>query len=263
LRIYKLAPDYLSVVAQVYTWKEKIESPALLKRNGIYYMFGSHLSGWAPNDNVYSTAQSISGPWSQWKNFAPKGSRTYNSQTAFVLPLTNELAIYMGDRWVEKSLSRSTYIWLPLDINGHEVSMRNYESWDLSVSLGTWKPTGPETLFKAQNGQLKNGARMLPNDAAGYIGGPEHGSITFNQVQSKQKQRKSLKIFYRNGDQATRHASLSINNGNPQKVAFLSTENNIGISVYTIELIEGNNSISVSGVGNSWGPDIVSISVAS
>lgn len=36
------------------------------------------------NDNKYSTATDLSGPWSEWASFADEGSNTYNSQTTFV-----------------------------------------------------------------------------------------------------------------------------------------------------------------------------------
>lgn len=62
LRINLLSDDYLTVKSSTYQWKEKIESPAMIKKNGVYFMFGSKLTGWDPNDNVYSTATKISGP---------------------------------------------------------------------------------------------------------------------------------------------------------------------------------------------------------
>ena len=52
LRINALSEDYLNVTATTFLWPDHIEAPALLKTNEYYFMFGSHLSGWAPNDNV-------------------------------------------------------------------------------------------------------------------------------------------------------------------------------------------------------------------
>lgn len=52
LRIDALTSDYLNVTRNVYLWSESIESPAILKRSGYYFMFGSKLTGWNPNDNV-------------------------------------------------------------------------------------------------------------------------------------------------------------------------------------------------------------------
>lgn len=86
LRIDKLSADYLSVASNVYTWAEKYEAPAVIKKNGVYFMFASQLTGWGTlridflfpiyytyqyadaNDNKYSTATSLAGPWSAWAN---------------------------------------------------------------------------------------------------------------------------------------------------------------------------------------------------
>ena len=38
-----------------------------------------------PNDNIYCTSTSLTGPWSAWKTFATAGSKTYNSQTGAVV----------------------------------------------------------------------------------------------------------------------------------------------------------------------------------
>lgn len=66
-----------------------------------------------PNDNIYSTATSLSGPWSAWENFATVGTNTYSSQTADVVSI-NGVVMYMGDRWVSTNLMTSTYVWLPV-----------------------------------------------------------------------------------------------------------------------------------------------------
>lgn len=52
LRIDALSDDYLNTTENVYTWEENIESPTIWKTNGYYFMFGSQLTGWDPNDNV-------------------------------------------------------------------------------------------------------------------------------------------------------------------------------------------------------------------
>jgi hypothetical protein len=70
----------------------------MIYQNGRYYAFGSHLTGWRPNDNIYSTASSLFGPWSSWATFAPTGTNTYDSQTNFILQYNGKV-IYMGDRY--------------------------------------------------------------------------------------------------------------------------------------------------------------------
>jgi hypothetical protein len=136
LRIDLLSDDYLTVKSSVYTWKEKYEAPAVIKKNGVYFMFASKLTGWNTNDNVYSTATKLSGPWSGWKIFADSGSNTYNSQTTFVLPVGSG-AMYLGDRWVSDNLMRSTYIWLPLKLEGTTASMKNAVNWVVDAKSGS------------------------------------------------------------------------------------------------------------------------------
>lgn len=81
------------------------------------------------NDNFYSTSTSLTSGWSPWALFADKGSKTYNSQTNYILDYGNGNVMYMGDRWVSKDLKTSTYVWLPLNISGTTVAMKNYRSW--------------------------------------------------------------------------------------------------------------------------------------
>jgi hypothetical protein len=47
-----LSDDYLNVTEITYEWQYFAESPAMLKQNGYYFIFGSHLTGWNANDNV-------------------------------------------------------------------------------------------------------------------------------------------------------------------------------------------------------------------
>ncbi len=153
LRIDKLSADYLSVVSAVTVLTPNHEAPAMFKLNGRYYLFGSHLTGWSTNDNEYTTATSLAGPWSSWSVFAPPGSNTLNSQTAFVLPVTGSSGttfMYMGDRWTPSSLGTSPYIWLPLEVDGANTTMSWHTAWSIDTSLGTWQDSG-STTFHVSN----------------------------------------------------------------------------------------------------------------
>jgi hypothetical protein len=140
LRIYRLAADYLTVTGLVAVLPE-LESPALFKTGGRYYLLTSHRTGWRTNDNVYSTATSLSGTWASWKLFAPKGSKTFNSQTTFVLPVTGSKGttfMFMGDRWKPDSLGTSPYVWLPLTVKGSTVSLAWHDHWRIDTATGLW-----------------------------------------------------------------------------------------------------------------------------
>lgn len=58
LRIAAMTDDYLNVTREVHLWDENIESPAILKQNGYYFVMGSHLTGWNANDNVRALPES-------------------------------------------------------------------------------------------------------------------------------------------------------------------------------------------------------------
>ena len=153
LRIDKLSADYLSVVSSVAVLAD-YEAPAMVKVAGRYFLLGSHLSGWATNDNQYTSATSLSGPWTAWANIAPGGTNTYNTQTANVLTVAGSAGttyIYAGDRWNPNSLGTSALVWLPLTISGNTMSLPYYRSWSIDAAAGTWTTNSSSSsrMFKS------------------------------------------------------------------------------------------------------------------
>ncbi|MCJ1444787.1 MAG: hypothetical protein MMC23_005289 [Stictis urceolatum] len=261
LRIDKLSPDYLTVSGATYLWPDAIEAPAMIKKNGVYFIFGSHLTGWDANDNVYSTSTSISGPWSSWKTFAPSGTNTFDSQTNYILPVGSNV-MYMGDRWHSDNLMASTYIWLPLTLSGTTASMpTSYVNWLPSTFAG-----GPsENSYEGESATLGGGAKSVAcsgcsgGKAAGYVGGTggTDGAVTFSGVQSNVAARTTVRIKFENGNTGQRFASVRIN-GVAQTVAFLPTDggNTPESSSLNVDLKQGANEIVVQGTGADWGPDV-------
>lgn len=145
--IYRLSENYRSVEDKLLDGLEGSgESPAMFKKNGLYYMFYSDLTSWEKNDNYYFTAPSINGPWTKQGLFAPKGALTYNSQTTFVFPLVHgndTTFMFMGDRWsYPHQASAATYVWLPLQVNNGKISIPEYwQCWDVE----NVKPVNPLT----------------------------------------------------------------------------------------------------------------------
>lgn len=223
-------------------------------------MFGSTLSGWDPNDNKYSTATNIAGPWSAWKTFADAGSKTYVSQTNYVLPVGNNF-IYMGDRWVSSNLMRSTYVWLPLTISGTTASMKNAVNWVVDVNSGSMTSGPSENNYEGESATLSGGAKTIScsgcsgSTAAGYIGGSTGGAVTFSNVQSSATTRTSIRIKYLNGDSSQRFADVSVNGGAAQRIAFVPASGDPNSSVLNADLKAGTNTVKIS-MSGSWGPDI-------
>ena len=141
--IYKLNADYKSVSEQINnTMTSGFESPAIFRKDSMYYFLGSHLTSWEKNDNYYYTATSLNGPWIARGIFAPEGTLTWNSQTTFVLPIEGSqdtTYLFMGDRWsYPKQASSATYIWQPLTVSGTSLSIPTYmEAWQIDTKTGT------------------------------------------------------------------------------------------------------------------------------
>ncbi|KFY12482.1 hypothetical protein V491_06784 [Pseudogymnoascus sp. VKM F-3775] len=264
LRIDKLSSDYLSAVSEVYTFGS-YESPAIYKSGSTYFMFASHLTGPShnpihkyykanrqnANDNVYTTATSLSGPWAAWQTFADSGSNTYSSQTTAVVSI-NGVVMYMGDRWVSSNLMRSTYVWLPLTISGTTASMSNRVNWVINPSAGTWSGGPSETSPEAEasSNTIAGGAIAITcsgcsgGKSIGYVGGSSGGTLTFPAISSTSSTTTTIRIHYTNGDKSQRYGNVIVN-GISSIIAFLPSPdgNTPGTSVLTVPLNSGSANV--------------------
>ncbi|HEY0467469.1 MAG TPA: discoidin domain-containing protein [Polyangiaceae bacterium] len=146
LSLYDLTDDYTNMKSQISTlWPGSYrEAPAIMKAKGHYFIVNSTATNWDPNQQKFSTATSMQGPWSALANL---GDATgFDTQTAFIIPVQGSKTttyIYAGDRWQDPDLKSSKYIWLPLKISGDtKLVMDFYESWQLNVTTGEWSAGG-------------------------------------------------------------------------------------------------------------------------
>ena len=96
-----------------------LKGGALVHIGGLYYVVGSHMTGWRPNPNVYATAPALTGPWTEFKNLAQPEANNCDSQSTMLLKITGSrraTVIFMGDLWRPKALWDSRYFWMPLDV---------------------------------------------------------------------------------------------------------------------------------------------------
>lgn len=134
------------------------ESPTVFKAGSTYYWIGSNKTGWRANNNFYSTAPAITGPWTYQGYLAPvtdtgdvlSDERTWLSQSTWVQPVSGckgTVYVYWGDHWdgtmdttaPGKHNYLAGYVLQPIVFNGTKISLPSYHAaWKLDVGAGTW-----------------------------------------------------------------------------------------------------------------------------
>jgi hypothetical protein len=138
-RIARLSEDYLTVEKEVCLIPAHMEGGAIVHYDGLYYVVGSALTGWAPNPNKYATARSLEGPWSEFRDLAPPETKTYGSQSTMIVTVTGTkttTAIFMGDIWKPRMQWDSRYLWMPLEIGGGKLRLPEPRPWTIDIVTG-------------------------------------------------------------------------------------------------------------------------------
>jgi hypothetical protein len=141
-RIAKLSADYMEVEKEMSLVKQHMEGGAIVHYKGLYYSIGSALTGWQANPNKYTTATSLEGPWSEFKDIAPPEANTYGSQSTMLLKVNGtkeETIIFMGDIWKPSAQWDSRYLWMPIEIGDGKLALPQPRPWKLNVKTGEWK----------------------------------------------------------------------------------------------------------------------------
>jgi len=136
--IAKLSDDFMSVEKTAFI-QAPLEGGALVHLGGLYYVVGSHMTGWSPNPNVYATAPSLAGPWTEFENLAPPEAKNYESQSTMLVKVAGSkktTVIFMGDIWKPKELWDSRYFWMPLEMNADKMHLPPPQPWQLNVKTG-------------------------------------------------------------------------------------------------------------------------------
>ncbi len=134
----KLSDDFMSVEKTAFI-QAPLEGGALVHADGLYYVIGSHMTGWSPNPNVYATAPSITGPWTEFKNLAPPEANNYESQSTMLVKVAGSkktTVIFMGDIWKPTALWDSRYLWMPLEMKDGSMHLPPPQPWQLNIKTG-------------------------------------------------------------------------------------------------------------------------------
>jgi hypothetical protein len=129
----------------------------------------SYKTGWRANNNFYSTAPAMTGPWTFRGFFAPvadtskvtppgspnppemiSNERTWLSQSTWVTPVTGcngTVYVFLGDHWYGNTDTtgpgkynyQAGYVFQPFVFTGTQISLPIYRTtWQLDVGAGTW-----------------------------------------------------------------------------------------------------------------------------
>jgi len=143
VHVTELSDDYLSTKGN-YTRifiDRYMEAPAVFKKDGAYYFIGSGCTAWQPNAARSAVSYtSILGPWIELGNPARglDANTTFHSQSTYVLPVacdgdsSSDRFIFIADRWNEKNLSDSRYVWLPISFEEERPTIHWHDEWSPS-----------------------------------------------------------------------------------------------------------------------------------
>lgn len=171
LTIFRLTADYLTAAARVTTLRGvNREGQVVFKRDGVYFLVASGVTGWYPNQGMYSTATSMAGRWSPWASYGD--SIAYGSQSMSVLTVQGSITtsyLYMGDRharaWGD-SVGDSEYVWLPLEFpSRRSLSMRWYPQIPIDIATGVIRGIGGGHAYEELQARHSNMCLAVPSSS--------------------------------------------------------------------------------------------------
>jgi len=119
------------------------EAPAVIRRNGKYYLLGSGSTGYAPNTMRAFVADAITGPYRSIGNPCARVNphtglgpdKTFGGQITFVIPVHGraDALIAMFDLWKPERPSEGLYAWLPVTWADAKPTIQWRDHWDLSI----------------------------------------------------------------------------------------------------------------------------------
>ncbi len=111
------------------------EAPAILKRDGVYWLFSSGCTGWDPNAARLSRATDIMGEWERLDNpcVGDNAEKTFYTQSTYVINVEgSDVAIFMADRWTPDYPINGRYILLPIEFENDKPIIKWYNEWKLN-----------------------------------------------------------------------------------------------------------------------------------
>jgi len=156
IMITLLSSDYLSidrVICEIPAFNgfpdKGKESPYLINMKGRYWIFtsGEGPDAWGSSPTYYSSAPSLTGPWTEFKLVltSPSSENTHDSQNAFLFEVNGSrgsFILWAGDSWSQRTPTNDSLgknVWLPLQWQGGEPLLKWCQEWNVDAKKGTFK----------------------------------------------------------------------------------------------------------------------------
>jgi hypothetical protein len=118
------------------------EAPAIMPRDGKYYLLGSGSSSWKPNAARALVADAITGPYISLANPAQGVNphtrlgpdQTFGGQISLVIPVVGkrDAFIAMFDLWNPEHAIEGLYVWLPVELRDGQPVIQWRDRWSMS-----------------------------------------------------------------------------------------------------------------------------------
>ena len=137
IHVVKLNDDYTDTTDEYVRVGEayRREAPAIIFRNGYYYMITSDMTAWEANKAKYFRAKSMMGPWEDMGDpyLDDVEGNSFLSQTTYAFKIEGEdRYIHMAERHNKQNFLHCSYIWLPIEFDSEDrLSIKYYEEWSL------------------------------------------------------------------------------------------------------------------------------------
>ncbi|KAJ5389818.1 glycosyl hydrolase [Penicillium cataractarum] len=148
--------------------KQYREAPAMVKVDGIYYLFTSRAAGWYPSQPLYITTKSIASTWSDGR--APADPATYSSQSGGITTFGTSSAMLSdrwGANWSPVDGANREYM-LPISFSSDGEGFAYYNFYQKTGYRQSSSSTGDQTgVFGIQSGKILSVGKPVTVNPAG------------------------------------------------------------------------------------------------
>jgi hypothetical protein len=168
MNIYQLTANWTAVqalTATILTGQFR-EAPAMVKRDGSYYLFTSHASGWYPSTPNYITSTSIASGWSDSRIIG--NTATWASQSGGVVKIGNQYEMASnrwGDQWNPPTRPTRQF-FLPISFTPAGSPGAHYHFYP-TVKYQDDGSTGSNNMFGVQPGRLLSLGKTVTSTPSG------------------------------------------------------------------------------------------------